>query len=267
MRLALISDVHGNLEALEAVLDHIDVNSPDARIVCAGDIVGYGADPEACIDRIRERAIPCVMGNHEEMVLGRRNFSCCGHAGITAAVWTRRRLSTRMREFMESLAPHLEAAPGVIVCHGDLADAGTYVSDFARGNNALAQLRSARPDARILVCGHTHEATLHSPRGFERVPVAAVRDLDAGTAYLVNPGAVGQSREPVPLARYALLDLDRSCVSFHAQPYDHSLTVRKMRSAGLVPAVVLQRPKGIRRYVESLMRRWARHWAERDRVE
>ena len=95
MKLALISDLHGNLEALDAVLRDLDRVSPGARLVCAGDVVGYGPDPEACIGRLQERDALCVMGNHEEMVLGRRDFSRCVYAGIVAAVWTRRAAECR----------------------------------------------------------------------------------------------------------------------------------------------------------------------------
>ncbi len=267
MRIALISDVHGNLEALEAVLDDIDINSPGAKVVCAGDLVGYGPDPEACIDRLRARNVPCIIGNHEEMVLGRRDFSRCARAGITAAVWTRKRLSSDAWEFLDSLPPRLEAAPDVIVCHGDLEDADTYVSDAVRADQALKQLASGWPGARILVCGHTHHPALYSRAGgFDRVPAPTERALPPDTAHIINPGAVGQSRDDQPLARYAVLDLHTDTVRFRALPYDHGTTIAKARQAGLVPSVILLRPRGAGRYVEALRRRWARHRAERASV-
>ena len=265
MRLALISDIHGNLEALDTVLDDIDTSAAGARIVCAGDVVGYGPDPDACVDRLRSRGIPCVMGNHEEMVLGRRDFSRCVHAGITAAVWTRQVITASTRVFLESLPRCVEAAPGVVVCHGDLLDADTYVSDASRADEALVQLHAAWPAARTLVCGHTHHAALYSrATGFEVVSAPGERFLQPGTACVVNPGAVGQSRVKAPLACYAVLDLQGACVTFRALGYDHRTTIAKMRRAGLVPSVVLLRPRGIWRYVESLKQRWARHRAERE---
>src|SRR6266478_4326155 len=157
VKLALISDVHGNLEALEAVLLDIDRISPDAKLVCAGDVVGYGPDPEACIARLREREALCVMGNHEEMVLGYRDFSRCVHAGIVAAVWTREHLSAAARAFLDALPHRREAAAGVVVCHGDLSSAETYVSTREKAEEALAQLRAISSDAAVLVCGHTHQ--------------------------------------------------------------------------------------------------------------
>jgi len=264
VKLALISDVHGNLEALEAVLRDIDRADPGARLVCAGDIVGYGPDPEACIDRLRERQALCVMGNHEEMMLGRRDFSRCVYAGIVAAVWTRAHVTASARAFLEGLPGRLEAAPGVVVCHGDLESADTYGSTPERAAEAMAQLGNFRPHAGILVSGHTHHAALFTPsRGFHLVREPGDRDLDPEHPCLINPGAVGQARDGKTLARYAVLDEERRRVSFREVSYDHFATIRKLREAKLVAQVVLTRPRGLGRLVERWKARWARYRAER----
>jgi predicted phosphodiesterase len=262
VKLALVSDLHANLEALEAVLRDIDRAAPGARLVCAGDVVGYGPDPEACIARLRERDALCVMGNHEEMVLGRRNFSRCVYAGIVAAVWTRRQLGADARAFIERLPHRLEAAPGVVVCHGDLASADTYVSTRERAEEAMAQLRAHQPSAEVLVCGHTHHAALFTrERGFQLIEGAGEYHLSAPC--LVNPGSVGQARGAAPLAAYAVLDTQRRRVSFREVAYDYGATLRKLREANLVAQVVLHPPQGIWRPVEKYKARWARYWAER----
>jgi predicted phosphodiesterase len=264
VKLALISDLHGNLEALEAVLRDIDRTSRDAELVCAGDIVGYGPDPEACIARLRERRALCVIGNHEEMVLGRRDFSRCVYAGIVAAVWTRAQLTASARAFMELLPDKLEVAPGVLVCHGDLVSADTYVSTPERAEEAMAQLRTIRPQASVLVCGHTHHAALFTrDGGFRLVRGSSDHRFARGHPCLINPGAVGQARDAKPLARYAVLDLERRAVSFREVPYEHLTTIRKLRAAKLVAQVVLQPPQGLWRRVEGCKARWARYWAER----
>ena len=257
MKLALISDLHGNLEALDAVLRDLDRASPGARLVCAGDVVGYGPDPEACIARLQQRAALCVMGNHEEMVLGRRDFSRCVHAGIVAAVWTRRRLSPAARAYLEALPPSL-SIDSVVICHGDLDSADTYVSTRERAEAALAQLRARHPSAEVLVCGHTHHAALFTPEQGFRI----MNDLPAGPC-VINPGAVGQARSAAPLASYALLDMERRRVSFREVAYDYGATIRKLRAAKLVAQVTLEPPQGVWRRVESYKARWARYWAER----
>ena len=264
MKLALISDVHGNLEALDAVLRDVDRIDPDAKLVCAGDIVGYGPDPEACIERLRERHALCVMGNHEEMVLGYRDYSRCVHAGIVAAVWTREHLSPPARAYLKALPHRLQVAAGVVVCHGDLSSADTYVSTREKAEVALAQLRAISPDAAVLVCGHTHHAALFTLDGGFR-PVTSPSDHDLARVHpcLVNPGAVGQSRDGQPLARYAVLDHERETVSFRELPYDHRMTIRKLRQARLVARVVLLPPRGLWRRVEAYKTRWARYRAQR----
>jgi predicted phosphodiesterase len=264
VKLALISDLHGNLEALDAVLRDVDRASPGARLVCAGDVVGYGPDPEACIARLRERDAPCVMGNHEEMVLGRRDFSRCVYAGIVAAVWTRRELSTDARAYIEALPSHLVIDSSVVVCHGDLESADTYVSTRERAEEALAQLRARQPSAEVLVCGHTHHAALFTREGgFQLMNGGGDCRLPAAGNCVINPGAVGQARDGAPLASYALLDTERRRVSFRQVAYDHETTLRKLRKAKLVAQVVLEPPQGMWRRVERYKARWARYWAER----
>jgi predicted phosphodiesterase len=263
VKLALISDVHGNLEALDAVLAELDRTEPGARLVCSGDIVGYGPDPEACIARLRDRNAVCVIGNHEEMVLGRRDFSRCVHAGIVAAVWTRTALSGESRAYLERLPAWVEAAPGVIVCHGNLASADTYVSTPERAEEALAQLRAGHPNACVLVCGHTHHQALHQKVGGFQL-VTAPRDQALEWPCLINPGSVGQARDgTAPRARYAVLDVEGHRVSFHELTYDPVPTIRKLRSAGLVAKVTLPPPQGWRRWVEGWKTSWARYRADR----
>jgi predicted phosphodiesterase len=264
VRLALLADVHGNLEALTAVLADLDRRAPDAALVCAGDLVGYGPDPDACIERLRDRGASCVGGNHEEMVLGRRDFARCVRAGIVAALWTRAQLGDAARRFLGGLPARCTPAAGVVVCHGDLRSADTYVSDAPRAAAALLQLQADEPAARLLVCGHTHRRMVFGQDGGPPVsPGDVVVPLPRGQRCLVNPGAVGQARAGGPVASYAVLDLDRATVAFVAVGYAHAVTVRKMRRAGLVPRVVLTPPRNaLSRRIEHLRLRWTRHRAE-----
>ena len=265
-QLAMIADIHGNLEALDAVLADINRLAPEASLACAGDIVGYGPDPEACIARLRALDVQCVMGNHEEMLLGKRDFSRCVYAGVKSAIWARKRLGSEARAFLEALPSSREVAPGVVVCHGDLESADTYISDPQRAAVALTQLSRQWPEAEMLVCAHTHHPAIYTATsGFELVPVPAARAVDGGEPCIVNPGAVGQSRDTRAVARYVILDLEQRQLSFHELEYDHQTTIRKLRRAGLVPQVVLKRPEGaIAQRIEWYKLRWARYWAEKD---
>ncbi|MDP2341065.1 MAG: metallophosphoesterase family protein [Deltaproteobacteria bacterium] len=265
--LALIADVHGNLEALDAVLADIDRRAPGARIVCAGDVVGYGPDPEACLDRLLERDALIVRGNHEEMVLGWRDTTQCVHAGIVASAWTRDRLSLRALTVIAGLPAVVDAGHGIVVCHGDLDDAGTYVSDAPRAASALERLRVSHPSARILVCGHTHRAMCFSSSRGLQFPGVELGLHGVGRT-LLNPGSVGQARERAALASWACYDVDGDVVSFTSLPYDHEITIAKLRRAGLVARVVLPPPEGMERRLAPHRAKAARFWIEaRPRIE
>jgi diadenosine tetraphosphatase ApaH/serine/threonine PP2A family protein phosphatase len=265
VQLALLADVHGNVEALDAVLRDVQRRAPRAALVCAGDVVGYGPDPEACIERLRARGAAFALGNHEEMVLGRRPLAGCVRAGILAAVWTREHLSAAARRFLLDLPAWCAPAPGVVACHGDLSAADRYVSTAPRASAALEQLRSLRQEARVLVCGHTHQPMLFGERrGLATIGGEDPIALPTNERCLINPGAVGQARNGGPIARYALLDLDAGVVSFCGVAYDHARTVQKLRRLRLVPRVVLTPPRGVlARRIEGLRWRLAHSWAQR----
>lgn len=265
MQYALIADIHGNREALEAVLQAIDRQYPQATILCPGDIVGYGPDPASCVDLLRERGVPCVRGNHEEMVVGLRDFSRCVAAGIHAATWTRRQLTDGQLRFLRELPIRRPIDDRLWMCHGDLLSADTYVSDGASAARALQQLGELAPQARVLVCGHTHHAAVYcETREFQVQPAPGSATLDRALRHIVNPGAVGQSRDGEPMARFAVLDLEHQALHFHRLAYDHATTEAKMRRAGLQGGVVLLPPRGMWRRVERARTRWARYWGERD---
>lgn len=265
MQYALIADIHANREALEAVLNAIDRDYPRAQVLCPGDIVGYGPDPTACLDILLDRRIPCVRGNHEEMVTGVRDFSRCVAAGIHAATWTRRQLRPQQLDHLRALPIQRPIDDAVWMCHGDLLSADTYISDAAAGARALEQLARLSPSAQFLVCGHTHHAAVHSEvAGFSAVGVDSSVNLQGQGRSVINPGAVGQARDGAPSARFAVLDVPSRTTFFHRLGYDHETTEKKMRRAGLLGGVVLLPPQGPWRRVERARTRWARFWGDRD---
>lgn len=259
MRWAVLADVHANLEALEAVLADADAWGAEA-IVCAGDLVGYGADPEACIARLRQRGAHCISGNHEGMVLGRIGFERCVHAGIRAALWTARTLSDGARAYLAALPATLRLGAAVVVCHGSLDDPEHYLASPRRADAALAQLAARYAGASVLICGHTHQPLFYAEGGpWHRPALDVVHVLSPERRWLVNPGAVGQSRDATVAARYVRFEDTTRSVTFRELAYDQATTRRKMRRAGLVARVAAPPPSGLIGRVEALRTRWARY--------
>lgn len=235
MRIAVLADVHGNHDALARVLADVDDWRPDA-VVVAGDIVGYGAEPNACIRALRARGAACVAGNHEAMVLGASSFDRCTHAGIRAALWTRDVLGDDERAWLAALPPTRAVAGDVLVCHGSPRDACAYVTTLVAAGRALAD----GAPARVVVCGHTHQPCALVDGRLLRPDVDGVEARFARQGrLLLNPGSVGHARDGRASARYARLDVAQGVVEFRALPYDRAVPEDKMRRAGLVAETVL----------------------------
>jgi diadenosine tetraphosphatase ApaH/serine/threonine PP2A family protein phosphatase len=231
MRVAVVSDIHSNLHALEAVLAAIEAEAAD-ELWCLGDLVGYGPRPNECCALIADQADVCLAGNHDLGVLGTIDLvEFGGEAGI-AARWTRDVLDPEARALLEPLEPE-GSAYGVALYHGSARDpVWEYVlSDEA----ALATLEIA--GAPLVLVGHSHVAL--------RVVQSGDGDLDGGLAAagaeleledvraLLNPGSVGQPRDGDPRAAYLVLDLDARRASFRRVEYDIGRTQREIREAGL----------------------------------
>ena len=237
MRYGVLSDIHGNLPALDAVLTALDAHRPDA-ILCAGDLVGYGAFPNECTDRIASVATACVAGNHDLVAIGRQPEELLDDFGAETNRWTRSVLDEPARAYLEGLPLQIEV-DGIVLAHGSLHDPWRYVGPRS-AKTELSRLATERPGARILVLGHTH-----APLAYREDVGAAVTDepleLVPGRRYLLNPGAVGQSREALPVARFLVLDVTDGLASFQSVDYDVERYVADLRKAGL-PADAHHRP-------------------------
>ena len=230
MRVAVVSDIHSNLHALEAVLATIEAEAPD-ELWCLGDLVGYGPRPNECCAAIAERADVCLAGNHDLAVRGTIDLEeFHGEAGL-AATWTREVLEPQWKELLDRLEPE-GSAHGVSLYHGSARDP---VWEYVLGDEAaLATLELA--GSPLVLVGHSHVALQVVQSGDEVAGGVAPdgRELElGGVRALLNPGSVGQPRDGDPRAAYLLLDLDARRASFRRVEYDFEQTQREMREAGL----------------------------------
>jgi diadenosine tetraphosphatase ApaH/serine/threonine PP2A family protein phosphatase len=230
MRVAVFSDIHANLHALEAVLAAIDGDAPD-EIWCLGDLVGYGPKPNECCQLVQARASVCLAGNHDLGVLGTIDLAdFSGEAGV-AATWTRGVLSEPARSYLDALEPLGEAA-GVALFHGSARDP---VWEYVLSDEAAATTLAMTAEPLVLV-GHSHAALQIELRdgllSGGLAPAGTEVEL-ARARWLLNPGSVGQPRDGDPRAAYLLLDLDAQKASFRRVAYDIDQTQAEIRAEGL----------------------------------
>lgn len=252
MRYGVIADVHGNLDALRAVLRATEREGVDGYLV-AGDLVGYGPYPNECVAAVAELNASCVAGNHDLIALGILSDGRCIELARHSLSWTRQVLGADERAFLAALPRVITASGGVRVAHGSLDDPQEYTTT---DRQALAQLERVedRDGARVLVLGHTHRPLAFGRRS-GRLRTRGATALPPGDAVLLNPGAVGQSRELRVRARFAVLDLDARQARFFAIPYDVDACRSALRRVGLSPRSCHLRPSLPRAAVRALRER------------
>jgi diadenosine tetraphosphatase ApaH/serine/threonine PP2A family protein phosphatase len=236
VRYAIISDVHANLPALRAVL--ADAARVADAVVCLGDVVGYGAEPEACIDLVAERAVAVVAGNHEHAVTGRLPLDWFNPWARAAAEWTRGRLDADRRAWLDGL-PLVRELDDATLVHAspDEPDEWDYLVSAADGHAAFGAFAT-----RLCFVGHSHRPAAWSlgSAGPEYDPRPREVVLDAGRRYLVNVGSVGQPRDRDARAAYAVWDAAAGCVTLRRVPYDVEAARRAIVAAGL-PRILADR--------------------------
>jgi len=234
VRYGVLSDVHGNLPALEAALAALASLGVDGYLV-AGDLVGYGPFPNECVAAVAALAPVCVAGNHDLIALGRLSSERCIPLARRSLEWTRSVLGAEARAYLAALPLRADAAGGrVVVAHGSLDDPSEYTTRPEQAAAQLERLAAGSPAAQILLLGHTHRPWACDDAGVVlRVRSNGSLALREVRRVVLNPGAVGQSRQRLVRARFVVLDLERMTASYHAVPYDTARCRRALRSHGL----------------------------------
>jgi predicted phosphodiesterase len=237
MRYLILSDIHSNLEALEAVL-RASAQRYDALLVL-GDLVGYGADPNAVVDKIRGLAPAAIVrGNHDKVAAGLDDAEDFNPMARSAARWTREALTPPNLQYLCDMPAGPLVVDDIIeICHGSPLDEDLYVVADIDAARSIAVART-----RICLFGHTHVAvsarmdsqrrlSIEAPQGHPEFPTA----IDAESKYLINPGSVGQPRDGDSRAAYAIADLDQKVVTLHRVAYPIEAAQKKILDAGLPP--------------------------------
>lgn len=232
MRYAIISDIHSNLEALEAVLSKISELRID-DILCLGDIVGYNANPNECIDIVRRTGIRCIMGNHDSMASDLEEPDNFTPLAREAVLWTRDRLSEENKGFLRNLPREL-TIEGFIIFHGSVRDTDRYIIDEKDASDNFHLLENLPGDIKLGFYGHTHvRVALSLQRGKVVMEPDGELKLSAWKRYLINPGSVGQPRDRDPRASFLIYDEFNKKVIFYRVDYDVAATQKKIIEAGL----------------------------------
>jgi diadenosine tetraphosphatase ApaH/serine/threonine PP2A family protein phosphatase len=240
VRVAIVSDIHANLHALEAVLESISQDAPD-EIWCLGDLVGYGPRPNRCCALMAERADHCLIGNHDLAALGRLDLAEFSPDAAVSAEWTAEVLEDGVRAFLERLEPKGERE-GVGLFHASPRDpVWEYVLSPAIAYVALAEA----PQDLVLV-GHSHVALHFRLSDGTFAPATAETRLGlAGDRWLLNPGSVGQPRDGDARAAWLLLDLDARRATFRRVAYDVERTQAEIRDRRLPEPLAARLEHGI----------------------
>jgi len=239
MRLAIISDIHSNSEAIDSVLENIE--NVD-EFICLGDIVGYGADPNYCIKKIKDLNCRCIGGNHDFGAIGRVDINYFNYAAKAAILWTSHQLNKDSTEFLSSLNKKITIEDNVFAVHGSPREP---ILEYILDKN-IASLIFKKYNFKICFIGHSHLAGSFSfDENNNRINYS---DFSSGgyieilknKRYIINCGSVGQPRDGNPRASYGVYDTILKKVVINRVLYPIDLTQKKIINAGL-PVILAER--------------------------
>ena len=221
MKYAIISDIHSNLEALQKAFEIIDKEKVD-EIICLGDIVGYGANPNECIDLVRSRCSTIILGNHDAAVLHPSLFDDFNPLALKALQWTSEQLTYESRALLSSL-PMVGRKENILFVHSSPSspELWDYIVDIEDAASALQNF-----DERLCFIGHTHISGIFSLQG-------SVKSITREEQFLVNAGSVGQPRDRNPMLAFGIFDSSTWDYRLMRSEYDIKLAAEKIFAAGL----------------------------------
>jgi predicted phosphodiesterase len=236
VRYLIVSDLHANLEALDAVVR--EAAGRYDQVICCGDLVGYGADPNPVTDWVRANCAVVVRGNHDRASTGLDDLEWFNPVARAAAVWTLENLSTGNADYIRSLPQGPLLVDDFQVLHGSPYDEDEYVLAAGEAGQAFGYL-----EARLAFFGHTHVqgGFIWNQSRVETISRTSARtdrqriEIDPECAYLVNPGSVGQPRDGDPRAAFAVYDSDAHMLTYFRAVYDVEAAQQRIREVGLPP--------------------------------
>ncbi|MEK6691724.1 MAG: metallophosphoesterase family protein [Nitrospirota bacterium] len=231
MRYAIVSDIHSNLEAFNIVLFELEGESPD-QVLCLGDIVGYGPDPNECITKIRETANIVIVGNHDHAAIGLTDISYFNPYARDAIEWTMGELSEKEKGYLKQLPFNTEITKDdLFLVHSTPKRPQNWNYIFTV-EDAIENFRYFTQ--RICFIGHSHVPVIikmDNSGGIEIISEEAI--IDEEHRYIINVGSVGQPRDGNADAAYAIFDKERSTVKIKRVSYNYKKTQEKMKKAGI----------------------------------
>jgi predicted phosphodiesterase len=229
----IISDIHANYAALQAALDYLNMAGVE-KILCLGDLVGYGAQPFECIQAVRDKPnIYCIAGNHDRQVIGEKDPRMRRTAGKVLE-WTADNISPANARYLKQLPHGMTINETFIMVHGSLIERDAYILTPQEISRNFQVMRGEFPGLRVCFFGHTHLPMLIGTKS----TITDLREtksfqLDRNDLYLVNSGSVGQPRDRCPLACFGVFDTEKWTMTFVRRPYDIRAAQHAIEENGL----------------------------------
>lgn len=229
-RIAVLSDIHGNFQALTAVVEAIDRLNPDAT-VCLGDVVGYGAQPNECIELLKARSIPTLAGNHDHAAVDMTDITFFNAIAKQAVFWTRDNLTPENATWLRERPFTFELSDDLYFVHAspNEPEAWNYVLTYGQARTSFETFAH-----KFCFIGHSHQPAIVQKRGEDLFcPEGHEIPIDHESRYLINVGSVGQPRDRNPAACFVLLDLDANVIRFIRVEYEIAQAQGEIRKNGL----------------------------------